>query len=277
MVRAVVTAHRWFGARGRHLRLELGDGQSGEPISTALLCFGRRFLARSLPVGTRITVAAIFERRGASLEAATFEVQRGIDAASFGRIIPVYPLVEGVRPALLRRTMLAACTCLQGLDTPWDGYCRRRGLLPVAAAIQALHFPDDDVALRHARTSVAYAELLQLQLALCRRQGPRRAPRHFSGRLSDLVVRRLPFALTADQEAVRSRGRGRAARAAAGCAPAAGGGWLWQDPGRRCWPPPASSRRRSRWRWSSRPNCSPGSTLEPPSACSLPSESTWRC
>ena len=203
VVQATVTAHRWFGPRGRHLRLELGAGQSGEPASAALLCFGRRFLARSLPVGTRITVAAVFERRGAALEAGTFDLQRGDDAASFGRIIPVYPLAEGVRPALLRRTMLAACTCLQGLDTPWDGYCRRRGLLPVAAAIRALHFPDDGAALRHARTSVAYAELLQLQLALHRGQAPGRAPRRFSGALSDRVVRRLPFALTGDQEAVR--------------------------------------------------------------------------
>ena len=228
VVQAAVTAHRWFGPRGRHLRLELGDGQPGEPASApqpsphvrspvgsaaaapsgqipsaALLCFGRRFLARSLPVGTRITVAAVFERRGASLEAATFELLRGDDAASCGRMIPVYPLAEGVRPALLRRTMLAACTCLQGLDTPWDSYCRRRGLLPVAAAIRALHFPDDGAALRHARTSVAYAELLQLQLALHRRQAPRRAPRRFAGALSDLVVRRLPFALTGDQAAVR--------------------------------------------------------------------------
>ena len=230
VVQALVTAQRWFGPRGRHLRLELGDGQPGEPASApqpspaaaapirhapgaALLCFGRRFLARSLPVGTRITVAAVFERRGAALEAATFEVVRGDDPASFGRIIPVYPLAEGVRPSLLRRTMLAACTCLQGLDTPWDGYCRRRGLLPVAAAIRTLHFPDDGVALRHARTSVAYAELLQLQLALHRRQGPRRLPRRFSGALSDRVVRRLPFALTGDQEAARRE------IAAALCAP----------------------------------------------------------
>ena len=130
-------------------------------------------------------------------------MQRGDDPASFGRIIPVYPLTEGVRPALLRRTMLAACTCLQGLDTPWDCYCRRRGLLPVAVAIRALHFPDDGEALRHARTSLAYAELLQLQVALHRKQAPRREPRRFSGALPDSVVRRLPFALTGDQEAVR--------------------------------------------------------------------------
>jgi len=204
VVQAVVTAHRWFGPRGRHLRVELGAGQSAAPASASLLCFGRRFLARSLPVGTRITVAAVFERRGAVLEAGTFEVQRGTDPASFGRIIPVYPLAEGLRPAMLRRVMLAACSCLQGLDTFWDAYCVRRGLLPVAAAIRALHFPADAAALRHARTSVAYAELLQLQLALHRRQAPRRrVPRRFGGALSDLVAGGLPFALTDDQESAR--------------------------------------------------------------------------
>ena len=199
VVQAAVAAHRWFGPRGRHLRVELDGG----PPRAALLCFGRRFLARSLPVGTSITVAAVFERRGAWLEAATFEVRRGTDAASFGRIVPIYPLTEGVRPAMLRRIMLVACGCLRELATPWDAWCGRRGLLPVAAAVRALHFPDDATLLLRARTAVAYAELLQLQMALHRPRRPRPAPRSFSGALPKLVAGGLPFALTGDQETAR--------------------------------------------------------------------------
>ena len=201
VVRATVAAHRWFGPRARHLRVELAAEPPGGPPAAALLCFGRRFLARSLPVGARITVAAVFERRGARLEAAAFEVQRGADAASFGRIIPIYPLTEGVRPAMLRRIMAAACARLRGLDTPWDPCCRRRGLLPVAAAVSALHFPADAAALRLARDSVAYAELLRLQAALYRRQPPRRAPRRLRGALPRQAAEGLPFALTAGQRA----------------------------------------------------------------------------
>lgn len=201
VVRATVAAHRWFGPRGRHLRVELAAERSGDPPRAALLCFGRRFLARSLPVGARVTVAAVFEQRGGRLEAAAFELRRGADAAGFGRIIPIYPLAEGVRPAMLRRLMLAACGRLRGLDTPWDASCRRRGLLPVAAAVRALHFPDDAAALRRARASLAYAELLRLQTALYRRRPPRRAPRRAAGALPGQVAGGLRFALTGDQEA----------------------------------------------------------------------------
>ena len=200
VVQATVAAHRWFGPGGRHLRVELAE-RSGEPPRAALLCFGRRFLARSLPVGARVTVAASFERRGGRLEAAAFELRRGADAAGFGRIIPIYPLTEGVRPAMLRRMMLAACGRLGGLDTPWDAGCRRRCLLPVAAAVRALHFPDDAAALRRARTSLAYAELLRLQTALYRRRPPRRLPRRAAGALPGRVAGGLRFALTGDQEA----------------------------------------------------------------------------
>ena len=203
VVQAEVAAHRWFGPRGRHLRVELGGGEPNGAARAALLCFGRRFLTRSLPVGARITVAAVFERRGAWLEAATFEVQHGTDPASFGRIIPVYPLTEGVRPAMLRRIMLAACAGLREMETRWDAYCLRRGLLSVAAAVQALHFPDTAATLRRARSTVAYAELLQLQLALHRRRRPHRAPRSCSGALADQVAGGLPFALTNDQESAR--------------------------------------------------------------------------
>ena len=203
VVQAEVAAHRRFGPRGRYLRVELTGVEPAGAARAALLCFGRGFLARSLPVGARITVAAVFERHGTRLEAATFEVQHGTDPASFGRIIPVYPLTEGVRPAMLRRIMLAACACLRGMETPWDVHCTRRGLLPVAAAVQALHFPDAAATLRRARSSVAYAELLQLQVALHRRRPPHRAPRRFSGTLPDRVAGGLPFALTGDQESAR--------------------------------------------------------------------------
>ena len=201
VVQATVAAHRWFGPRRRHLRVELAAEQPQAPPPAALLCFGRRYLARSLPVGAQVTVAAVFARRGARLEAAAFEVQSGADAASFGRIIPVYALTEGVRPALLRRIMLAACDRLRELRTPWDAWCRRRGLLPVAAAVRALHFPDDAAALRRARNSLAYAELLRLQAALYRRQPPRRAPRRLRGDLPRRAADGLRFALTGGQKA----------------------------------------------------------------------------
>ena len=234
VVRVRVAAHRRFGPRSRHLRIDLtgqppaaglppaGGGSRAHPAGTAvpgaaLLCFGRNYLARSLPVGAVVTVAATFHRRGGTWEAGSFELLRDGDTANAGRIVPIYPLSEGVRAAMLRRAMLAACARLAGVATPWDGYCRRRGLPPVAEAVQALHFPRRDADIERARTAVAYAELLQLQRALRRRRAPPRAPRRACGALPARIVGRLPFALTGDQDAaLRAVGAGlRAARPSA--------------------------------------------------------------
>ena len=156
-----------------------------------------------------MTVAATFHRRGATWEAGSFELLRDGDAANSGRIVPIYPLSEGVRAAMLRRAMLAACARLAGIVTPWDGYCRRRGLPPVAEAVHALHFPSCAGDVERARTAVAYAELLQLQRALRRRRPPQRAPRRACGALPARIVARLPFALTGDQDAaLRAIGAG---------------------------------------------------------------------
>ena len=188
------------------------QAEAGPAPRVALLCFGRRYLAWTAPVGSRVTVAATFERRGATLEASSFELRQRPDPASFDCIIPIYPLTEGVRPPALRKIMLAACARLEGLATIWDRHCLRRGLLPVALAVRALHFPADYEQLRRARTAVAYAELLQLQVGLRRRQGrrrPRPRPRRFTGSLGAQVAGRLPFTLTADQTAaVREIERG---------------------------------------------------------------------
>ena len=226
VVRARVAAHHWFGPRARHLRIALAEaappdpgpdaadrppprragahrhGRSAAPVAgAALLCFGRRYLARSLPVGAPVTVAAAFHRRAGAWQAASFELLRAGDAANSGRIVPIYPLTEGIRPAMLRRATLAACAALAGVATPWDGYCLRRGLLPVAAAVRALHFPAHGGDIDRARAAVAYAELLQLQHALRRRRQPRRAARGVGGALPARIVARLRFAPTRGQQA----------------------------------------------------------------------------
>ncbi len=228
VVRGEIAAQHWFGPRARHLRVTLTEagaartGRAADPArprapSAALLCFGRRYLARSLAVGTVVTVAAAFHRRGAEWEAAGFELLPAGDRANGGRIIPIYPLSEGIRPAMLRRAMLAACEGLAGVATPWDGYCRRHALPPVAEAVRTLHFPACTGAIERARTAVAYAELLQLQLALRRRRPPRRRERRARGALPARIAARLQFALTRGQEqALREIGNG--LRAALPCA-----------------------------------------------------------
>ena len=222
VVHAAVAGHHWFGPRARHLRVTLTEAGAAGPGSphapgAALLCFGRRYLARSLAVGTVVTVAAAFHRRGAEWQAASFELLRGGDRANAGRIVPIYPLSEGIRPAMLRRTMLAAGAALAGVATPWDGYCRRHGLPPVAEAVRALHFPACTGDIERARTAVAYAELLQLQRALRRRRPRRRPARRAGAALPAPIAARLEFALTRGQHAALCE-IGNGLRAALPCA-----------------------------------------------------------
>lgn len=89
-------------------------------------------------------------------------------------ILPVYPEVEGVRPAQLRRVMQTALAATRELIDPIPEPLRRKRDLPhLATAIRALHAPPADArveALQRGRSvwheRLIYEELLVLQLAV---------------------------------------------------------------------------------------------------------------
>ena len=123
------------------------------------------------------------------------------------KLLPVYPLTEGLLQWQMRRIVRGALEEYVGvLDEVFpDEYLAGARPLAAAQALPQIHFPGDQESLDHARRRLVYQELLILQLALAiRRQQQhdrRKAPLLAATAKIDARIRRLfPFELTAGQE-----------------------------------------------------------------------------
>lgn len=124
-----------------------------------------------------------------------------------GRILPVYPLTEGLKQHELRRiihTVVESYTPLLE-DVFHADFLDDHHLWPIHAALPQIHEPTDLLCLEQARRRFVYQELFVMQLALARRKWiashERQAPPLPTTAKIDARIRRLfAFELTADQE-----------------------------------------------------------------------------
>ena len=146
--------------------------------------YGRRFVERRLTVGTTIVATGRVKAMGwtKQLEAPEFSPIGGGDQVSAGRIVPIYRLTRGVTALSLRRAVRTLLDQFGAdlVDPLPASVQSRNGLMPLAQAIQALHWPEEfdlrDAALRR----LAFDELLAVQIALVHRSRRRAGDGAFS-------------------------------------------------------------------------------------------------
>ncbi len=179
-----------------------------------IVWFGQRYLARSLKPNARIAVSGkpgVF-RGQLVLESPDYEIlDEGEASIHTGRLVPIYPLTEGLTGRNLRRiTWQALQEWLGGIDEILPAEVRQRtGLVPLQQAIRQAHYPDSRDSWEGARRRLAFDELFTLQQAvLGRRQHLRQdvkgvaIPPHPEAQQGFLES--LPFQLTpAQQRCVR--------------------------------------------------------------------------
>jgi ATP-dependent DNA helicase RecG len=135
-------------------------------------------------------------------------VEAGEDSSiHLGRIVPVYPLTEGLPQRWLRSLMWRTLKRFEAqIPEPWPA-----GLLPDlpprAQAIRQLHFPEHERQAQAARQRLALDEFIELQLAIQRRRRhlqthARALPCGGTNRLIKPFLSRLGFQLTAAQTRV---------------------------------------------------------------------------
>jgi ATP-dependent DNA helicase RecG len=122
------------------------------------------------------------------------------------KLLPVYPLTEGLNQGQMRRVAAAALeTCVDLLDDVFPAdFLASHGMMPIRQAILAIHHPGDRDELERARHRLIYQELLVLQLALAlkhhdqhaRRNAP---PLEATAKIDARIRRLFPFELTAAQ------------------------------------------------------------------------------
>jgi ATP-dependent DNA helicase RecG len=169
---------------------------------------------RKYPTGSVVAASGLVKKTkyGITLDSPDLEVLDGPDgdpeSLTVGRIVPVYPLTEGVGAALVRRAVASALPAAIDLADPLPAAIRQElGLVELPVAIAHIHFPKDDETLQAARHRLVFDEFFYLQLGLLRRRQERRQQSTSvilppTGTLIDQFYENLPFGFTGAQQRV---------------------------------------------------------------------------
>lgn len=134
------------------------------------------------------------------------------DSLHAGRIVPIYPLTEGLNLRFLRKAIHQALQDhLPSILDPMPGDLRRRyGLMDLQDALRQIHFPDSMQQATAARERLVFDELFYVQLRLAlMRQNYKRTVKGLSldyrpGGYAEQFLGLLPFELTNAQKRVFS-------------------------------------------------------------------------
>jgi ATP-dependent DNA helicase RecG len=188
--------------------------EDGTPTDVRATWFGRAFVKETHREGERVRISGKVRFFGRTLQFSQPTLERAdAEAVHTGRLVPIYPLTEGIKPGQMRRWLHTAIEggprrtgLVSEVPDALPTAIRERHRLPdIASALRQVHFPDDVELLFKARRRLAFDELLTLQLAL----GQRRA--RWKAQASALAlsvadaelsrwISQLPFALTGAQQ-----------------------------------------------------------------------------
>ncbi|MFO7698607.1 MAG: DEAD/DEAH box helicase, partial [Anaerolineae bacterium] len=203
----VVGAVRSTGLRrtgGRSLfRATLSD----ETGAIECTWFNQPHLDRSLTKGLQIAVSGqVSEYRGRLVFSSPEWEPLHPDLLNTGRVVPVYPLTQGLYARSLRRLIHDALDLgvPQIVDSLPSETRESAGLIDLQTALRQIHFPDSAEEMQRARERLSFDELLMLQLGVLRKRGEwRREPGaaiSVSPEVTDSFLAGLPFALTQAQD-----------------------------------------------------------------------------
>ncbi|MBE9019082.1 DEAD/DEAH box helicase, partial [Chroococcidiopsidales cyanobacterium LEGE 13417] len=169
---------------------------------------------RKYPPGAVVAASGLVKesKYGLTLDKPALEVLAHpgdtIDSLTVGRVVPIYPLTEGVGADMVRKAVTTALPSLVHLKDPLPKALRDYyGFVEVREAIANIHFPADTDALELARRRLVFDEFFYLQLGLLQRQYKARqiansAVLSPSGQLVEKFYQLLPFKLTGAQQRV---------------------------------------------------------------------------
>ncbi len=191
-------------------RVVIGDGTG----RAELVFFRQPYLLKrfqQLMVKRRAVVVygvARFQLTGPAFEHPEWEeIEPGEEGLSAGRVVPVYPLAEGLTQRWVRSAVAAALDSHGGLinDPLPQALQERYGLVSLARAYRDVHLPETQEAADEARRRLVFDEFFLLQVGLAMRRADRASASGASVAavsdedLADMMRRVLPFSPTADQ------------------------------------------------------------------------------
>ncbi|MGI5107877.1 ATP-dependent DNA helicase RecG [Treponema socranskii] len=211
---ALVVSHEWFGyGRMKTLKLIICDGEA----EAELVAFNRPFLEKQFPVGTIISVTGAFDVKYGKLQSTSFEIIKLSESGDLSdyekttlpdsRVLPVYPLTEGLNQKNVRKTILAALREYSaGIENELPDYImEKHKLLSKRDAIRAVHAPESLLQVEEARRTLIYEELFHFQCVIAKRAWEHR------GAVPDASLSFSPFENTEERGAKNGSGKSPAA------------------------------------------------------------------
>lgn len=169
---------------------------------------------RMYPLGALVAASGLVKQGkfGVTLEDPQIEVidhaESSIESMKIGRVLPVYPLTEGVTADVVRKAVVGALPAVTQLDEPLPNALRHQyNLVGIQDAIAHIHFPPNSDALAQSRHRLVFDEFFYLQLGLLHRRQQQQQEQTSAvlaptGQLIDQFYDGLPFQLTNAQKRV---------------------------------------------------------------------------
>ncbi|MBN1493895.1 MAG: ATP-dependent DNA helicase RecG [Candidatus Omnitrophica bacterium] len=186
----------------------ISDGTS----SIAAVWFNQPFLKKIFKEGQHVVLSGVVEYyRGLQIKTPEYEFIEDDEDETIhtGRIVPIYPLKEGLRQKNIRSIMFALVAEVRGCLQEYmpDVIMEKYDFIDVDTALQNIHFPESLGLLEHAKRRIVYEEFLCFQLGIAKRfKDNQKATNVFKVANVAEGVRSLcaslPFELTGDQEKV---------------------------------------------------------------------------
>jgi ATP-dependent DNA helicase RecG len=173
--------------------------------------FNQPYLAKSFRTNAQIVISGtvgLFKGHKV-FESPEWELVGDKDLIHTGRLVPVYPLTQGLYPRQVRKLTKGA---VDGYAWQLDDFLpseikARCRLSDLPNAIAQIHYPDDQTMAGRARERLSFDELFLLQLGVLAKkrdwqEGQPGNAFHIEQEVIDRFLRCLPFTLTRAQERV---------------------------------------------------------------------------
>ncbi|MDB9314699.1 ATP-dependent DNA helicase RecG [Spirulina sp. CS-785/01] len=176
----------------------------------------QKLMEKNYPKGAIAAASGLVKKNkyGITLDNPEIEILDGpgatIESLNIGRVLPVYPLTEGVSADVVRRAVLATLPAVQHLQDPLPKDLKKQySLINLQEAITQIHFPEDLETLTHARRRLIFDEFFYVQLGFLQRRQQHKQEQTSAifpptGELMERFKDLLPFDLTNAQKRVVS-------------------------------------------------------------------------
>lgn len=188
-----------YVSRGLHVTEAIASDKTG---SVRLVWFNQPYRAAGLKSGATYFISGEFglRRQRLSIQNPSVELAETF-TVNTARIVPVYRETKGLRSHQIRKLMRSALPLMRALPETLPGWLlHQEKLMSRAQAVEAMHFPANDIELAKAQHRLGFEEVFELTLAaLLNKQeltGQHALSIAFTKKLAQDFVAHLSFKLT---------------------------------------------------------------------------------